>query len=67
MHASLHLLLDLISGSLGGHAQNDGDEFNDLVSSFVSILKQIIEHRLPNDYAYHRMPAPWTQIQLLRI
>ncbi len=42
MGASLHLLLDLISGSLGGDAQNDGDEFNDLVSSFVPILKQKI-------------------------
>ena len=54
MGASLHLLLDLIDVNCG--------DFTDLVSSFVSILKQIIEHRLPKDYDYHRMPAPWTQI-----
>eukprot|EP01084_Bolivina_argentea_P261512 441956_1 len=60
MGASLHLLSNLISGSLGG-------EFNDLVSSFVSILKQIIEHGLPKDYDYHSIPAPWMQIKLLQI
>lgn len=59
MGASLHLLLDLVDESVA--------DFSDLVSSFVSILKQIIEHRLPKDYDYHRMPAPWTQIKLLQI
>ena len=38
-----------------------------LVSSFVSILKQITEHRLPRDFDYHRIPAPWVQMKLLRI
>jgi len=41
--------------------------YKELVPSFVSILKQIVEHRLPRDFDYHRMPAPWAQLRLLRI
>jgi AP-4 complex subunit epsilon-1 len=46
---------------------HDPSPFKDLVSSLVSILKQIIEHRLPSDFDYHRMPAPWMQMAILRI
>ena len=41
--------------------------YMDLISSFVSILKQVVERRLPLAYSYHQIPAPWVQIQLLQI
>uniref|UniRef100_A0A7S3HNE1 AP-4 complex subunit epsilon-1 C-terminal domain-containing protein n=2 Tax=Spumella elongata TaxID=89044 RepID=A0A7S3HNE1_9STRA len=47
--------------------QDDVSAFKDLVPSFVSILKQITDHRLPKDYDYHRIPSPWIQMNLLRL
>ena len=41
--------------------------YKELVSSFVVILKQIVEHRLPKDFDYHKMPAPWTQMKILEL
>ncbi|KAJ0257827.1 hypothetical protein HA466_0086280 [Hirschfeldia incana] len=59
MGATLCPLFDLIS--------EDVDSYKDLVSSFVSILKQVTERRLPKSYDYHQMPAPFIQIKLLKI
>ncbi|KAK7309460.1 hypothetical protein RJT34_06209 [Clitoria ternatea] len=59
MGASLCPLFHLIS--------NDPHSFKDLVVSFVSILKQVAEHRLPKTYDYHQLPAPFVQIKLLKI
>ena len=59
MGASLCILHDM--------AEADPASHKDLVPSFVSILKQITEHRLPSSFDYHRMPAPWIQIKLLKV
>ncbi|XP_045786118.1 AP-4 complex subunit epsilon [Trifolium pratense] len=59
MGATLCPLFDLIN--------DDPNPYKDLVVSFVSILKQVAEHRLPKSYDYHQMPAPFVQIKLLKI
>ncbi|XP_065178615.1 AP-4 complex subunit epsilon-1-like [Sycon ciliatum] len=59
MAACLHIFHDLICEA--------PEENTDLTSSFVSILKQIVEGRLPHEFDYHNMPSPWTQMKLLRI
>ena len=59
MGATLHPLMNRVK-------QNPG-ECKDLVVSFINILKQVIEHRLPKDYDYHRMPAPWLQVRLISV
>lgn len=43
------------------------ESYRYLTSSFTVILKQVIEHKLPRDYDYHRMPAPWIQTKLMEI
>mmetsp|Transcript_10286 Transcript_10286/g.8838 ORF Transcript_10286/g.8838 Transcript_10286/m.8838 type:complete len:264 (-) Transcript_10286:2170-2961(-) len=59
MAASLNLFHDFINNNPG--------KFKELTSSFVVILKQIIDHKLAREYDYHRIPAPWLQIKLLQI
>ena len=61
MGASLFILHEMIESDESGKA------LKDLVPSFVSILKQITEHRLPSSFDYHRVPAPWIQIKLLKV
>ncbi|KAL8521481.1 hypothetical protein ACS0TY_011846 [Phlomoides rotata] len=59
MGATLCPLSDLIKA--------DAENYKDLVVSFVNILKQVAERRLPKSYDYHQMPAPFIQIKLLKI
>ncbi|KAM6352626.1 AP-4 complex subunit epsilon-1 isoform 3-T3 [Alca torda] len=59
MAASLHIYLQIIKENSSG--------YKDLTGSFVTILKQVVGGKLPIDFNYHSVPAPWLQIQLLRI
>ncbi|EKX53145.1 Adaptor protein complex 4 subunit epsilon [Guillardia theta CCMP2712] len=59
MGAGLCGLLDLAKKNPAGYTS--------IVPSLVVILKQIVEHRLPRDYDYHRMPAPWLQTKILKL
>ena len=43
------------------------DDYRNLAGSFVSILDQIIEGKLPRSYDYHKAPAPFLQIKILKI
>ncbi|KAJ1380921.1 Clathrin/coatomer adaptor, adaptin-like, N-terminal [Sesbania bispinosa] len=45
----------------------DAESYKDLVVGLVSILKQVVERRFPKTYEYHRMPAPFVQVKLLKI
>ncbi|KAM8751334.1 AP-4 complex subunit epsilon-1 [Acanthopagrus schlegelii] len=59
MTASLHIYAQMI--------QEKPEGYKDLTASFVTILKQVVGGKLPMDFNYHSVPAPWLQIQLLRI
>lgn len=47
--------------------QENPEGYKDLTSSIVTILKQVLGGKLPIDFNYHSVPAPWLQMQLLRI
>ncbi|XP_060770460.1 AP-4 complex subunit epsilon-1 [Neoarius graeffei] len=59
MMSSLHIYLRMI--------KENPDNYKELTSSFVTILRQVVGGKLPVDFNYHSVPAPWLQIQLLRI
>lgn len=43
-------------------AKHDPKPYRNLIPSFVSILKQVAEHRLPKTFEYHKTPAPFIQV-----
>ncbi|CAG05538.1 unnamed protein product [Tetraodon nigroviridis] len=59
MTASLHIYVQMI--------EENPEGYKDLTSSIVTILKQVLGGKLPMDFNYHSVPAPWLQMQLLRI
>ncbi|EGG14984.1 adaptin N-terminal domain-containing protein [Cavenderia fasciculata] len=61
MAASLALFLD------ASKVEETRNNIRDLVPSFVSILKQVSEGRLPAQFIYHGMPHPWLQVSLLKL
>ncbi len=54
MAASLNALTEV--------ATHDPRAYKNLVPSFVSILKQVVEGKLPRPYEYHKAPAPFIQV-----
>ncbi len=55
MAASLNALTEV--------ATHEPRAYKNLVPSFVSILKQIVEGKLPRPYEYHKAPAPFIQVR----
>ena len=43
-------------------ASREPRAYKNLVPSFVSILKQVVENKLPRSYEYHKAPAPFIQV-----
>lgn len=39
----------------------------ELTKKLVEILWHILDHKYPKEYDYHRIPAPWAQIDLLKM
>ena len=39
----------------------------DYSKTFSEILRQIVDRKLPRDFDYHKVPAPWVQIKLLKL
>jgi AP-4 complex subunit epsilon-1 len=45
----------------------DPHQYKDTTKRLAEILWNILEHKYPKEYDYHRIPAPWIQISLLQM
>ncbi|XP_033112372.1 AP-4 complex subunit epsilon-1-like [Anneissia japonica] len=59
MTAALHVFKFFI--------KENSEKYKDIVPSLVKILHQIVHHKLHQDFDYHNIPAPWTQISILKM
>lgn len=48
--------------ALGELVARDARPYRNLIPSFVSILKQITDGKLPKAFDYHKVPAPFIQV-----
>lgn len=39
----------------------------ELTKRLAEILKDILDHKYPKEYDYHRIPAPWAQVEILKM
>jgi AP-4 complex subunit epsilon-1 len=45
----------------------DPEPYKDMTDDFCRILKDIVLHKYPKEYDYHKVPAPWLKFDLLRV
>ena len=62
LHAAVPLLLTVVEES-----QAMRTKLRRIAPALVGILTQILERRLPRSYDYHRVPAPFLQLHLVRV
>jgi AP-4 complex subunit epsilon-1 len=46
---------------------NNPHQNKELTKKLVEILCHILDHKYPKEYDYHKIPAPWAQIDLLKM
>lgn len=46
---------------------NNPHEHKDTVKALSTVLANILDHKFPHEFDYHRIPAPWQQIHILQI
>ena len=59
MFAGLNMIFDIVVK----HPHQN----KDLTKKLVEILSHILDHKYPKEYDYHRIPAPWAQIEILKM
>lgn len=42
-------------------------DLHDITPHLLGLQQNIVDHKFAKDYDYHRIPAPWLQISILRI